>query len=199
MDSINKKKVIAVEGKDDVNFFNAFLKHLKINDFEIHEVRGKIKFQNKLPALVITPGFSDVEIFVVIRDADENAQASFESIRHILLKEKLQPPDRMNQFSTGNPRVGVYIMPGNSDKGILEDLCLKSVHKHPAMKCVKDFMNCVSSLEKKSRNESKAKAQAFLSAMPEIVNSVGVSALKGYWDFESSEFKDLKLFLDKLK
>ena len=196
---ICKKKVIAVEGRDEVNFFNALLKHEKITDFEIRDVGGKQQFKNKLPALVRMSGFTGVEILAVVSDADNDANAAFESIRNILKKEKLKPPVHINQFSGGTPKIGIFIMPGNSDAGMLEDLCLKTVENHPVMNCVNPFVDCISKLEEAPNNMAKAKAQAFLAAMPELANSVGVGAQKGYWDFNSEELTELKLFIDNLR
>ena len=196
---IRQKKVIAVEGRDEVNFFNALLKHEGITDFEIRDVGGKQQFKNKLPALVRMSGFADVEVLAVIRDADNDANAAFESIRNILKKEKLKPPIQISQFSEGTPKIGIFIMPGNSDAGMLEDLCLKTVENHPVMNCVNPFVDCISKLEESPNNMAKAKAQAFLAAMPKLANSIGVGAQKGYWNFNSEELTDLKSFIDNLK
>ena len=199
--TISKKKVLVVEGQDERNFFEALLEHMGITDYEIHSVDGKDKFKNVLPALVRTTGFSDVEVLAVIRDADEDADAAFKSIKNILKKEGLKPPTRMNKFSrtTDKPIVGIFIMPGNSDTGMLEDLCLRTVETHPAMICVNSFVDCVLKLNAPPRNLSKAKAQVFLAAMPEIVNSVGIGAKKRYWNFDSEELSDLKSFISNLR
>ncbi len=200
-EAIHQRKILAVEGQDEVKFFEALLKYMRITDVEVHEVGGKNQFKDKLPALVRMRGFSDVEILAVIRDADEDANAAFESIRNILEKEGLESPTKMNQFSanTIKPIVGIFIMPGNSDTGMLEDLCLKTVKSHPAMKCVDLFIDCVLKLNNPPKNSSKAKAQAFLAAMPEIEKSVGIGARKGYWNFDSSELTKLKSFIKKLE
>lgn len=196
---IREKKVLAVEGKDEVNFFEALLKHLGIAGFEIRDVGGKDQFKKKLPALVHTSGFSDVEVLVVVRDAEGDADAAFDSVRNVLRDQRLEPPDRINQFSNGNPRIGVFIMPGNSDTGMLEDLCLKTVGEHPAMECVNAFIDCASGLNNPPKIMAKAKAQVFLAAMPKIANSVGVGAQKGYWNFNSDELNDLRSFMDTLR
>ncbi len=199
MDIIRQKKVLAVEGKDEINFFNALLEDVGILDFEIHEVGGKDQFKSKLPALVKMSGFSDVEVLVVIRDADEDANAAFKSINDILRKVGFEPPEEINQFSYGRPKIGVFIMPGNSDTGTLEDLCLKTVKDHPAMDCVNAFIDCVSQLESPPNNFAKAKAQTFLAAMPNIACSVGVAAQKQYWDFDLEVLTAIKVFLEKMK
>ncbi len=173
------------------------MKHSRIAGFDIRDVGGKDKFKKKLPALVQATGFADVEILAVIRDADNDPDAAFDSVRNVLRSQvsksqKLEPPDRMNQFSDGNPRIGVFIMPGNSDTGMLEDLCLKTVGEHPAMECVNAFIDCASGLNNPPKIMAKAKAQVFLAAMPKIANSVGVGAQKGYWNLDSDELDNLR-------
>lgn len=196
---IREKKVLAVEGKDEVNFFDALLKHSRIAGFDIRDIGGKDKFKEKLPALVKARGFSDIEVLVVVRDADNDPDAAFDSVRDVLSSQKLDPPDQMNQFSDGNPRIGVFIMPGNSDTGMLEDLCLKTVEEHPAMKCVNAFTDCASVLKDPPKIMAKAKAQVFLAAMSDIANSVGVGAQKGHWNFDSDELDNLRSFIDNLR
>jgi hypothetical protein len=191
---IKLNKVILVEGQDEVRFLNALLKESKINNVEVHEVGGKRNFKIKIPSFVRNPGFSDVNALGIIRDADNDIDATFTSIKNTLQKEKLKPPKIINHFSDGNPKIGIFII-----TNLLEDLCLKTVKKHPAMECVNIFVNCISSLNPPPNNISKAKAQAFLAAMPEIVSSVGLGAEKNYWDFSCSEIHELKLFIDSLK
>jgi len=171
------KKIIAVEGPDDDNFFDVLLRRMNIKDYDIRFVGGKDEFKNKLPALKNVSGFfnADGSPFVthlaIIRDG--NGDNAFESVTNILKKEGFTPPKKHGLFSNGNPKIGIFIMPGETVEGtMLEDLCLKSVENQPAMKCVNEFASCVSTLEPKPKNISKAKAQTFLAAQPEIANSV---------------------------
>jgi len=206
---IKSKKIIAVEGKDEINFFEALLRHMDITDFETHEVGGKDKFPKKLPALLKTSGFflADGSSFVthlaIIRDKDEDK--AFKSIATIVRNTGLTPPTKHSEFSNGKPKVGIFIMPGETIDGtMLEDLCLKTVENHKAMTCVNEYASCISALEPIPKNIPKAKvqvfkAQVFLAAQPEIVDSVGLGAQKKYWDFESSALDELEKFLIKLK
>jgi len=134
----------------------------------------------------------------IVRDKDEDE--AFKSISNIVATAGLKPPTKHSTFSDGNPKVGIFIMPGTTVKGtMLEDLCLKTVENYPAMKCVNNFVSCASALETKPKNIPKAKAQTFLAAQPEIVNSVGLGAQKNYWDFGSPALDELKKFLSNLK
>jgi hypothetical protein len=194
---IESRKILAVEGKDEYEFFDALFKHMNIVDVRIEEVGGKDQFKDKLPALVRSSGFSvNVEKFAVVRDADQNANSAFRSIRNILKKEGLEPPNDKNQFSRKNPNVGIYIMPGNSSKGMLEDLCLSTVQNTPAIACVDIFVECCKeNLNEPPLNPSKAKVQAYLAAMPKVVNRLGIGAQRGYWNFNCQELDQVKLFL----
>ncbi len=201
---ITCRKILAVEGIDEKNFFDSLLKHMNITDFDIRRVGGKNQFPKKLPALLKTRGFfaADETPFVthlaIVRDKDEDE--AFTSISNIVANAGPKPPSQQSTFSDGNPKVGIFIMPGETVEGtMLEDLCLKSVEHHPAMKCVDEFASCVSALPTSPKNISKAKAQTFLAAQPEIANSVGVGAQKSYWDFESTALEELKQFLNQLK
>ena len=197
---IKYKRVLLVEGKDDKDFFKALLKHMGISDCYVDDVEGKDNFKTKIPALVKATGFMDnVEVFAVIRDADSDAEGSFKSICTAMQKVNLKPPGKMNKFSISSPKIGVYIMPGNFERGMLEDLCLKTVKGHPAMECVNIYMDCVKRLNVTLKNKAKSKAQAFLAAMPEIAASVGIGAMKGYWDFSSDELIDLREFVSNFK
>ncbi len=198
------KKIIAVEGPDDDNFFDALLRRMNIKDYDIRFVGGKDEFKNKLPALKNVSGFFNangspfVTHLAIIRDG--NGDNAFESVTNIIKKEGFTPPKKHALFSNGNPKIGIFIMPGTTVKGtMLEDLCLKTVEKNPEMKCVNEFASCVSAMEPKPKNMSKAKAQTFLAAQPEIANSVGVGAQKGYWNFESTVLEELKQFRNNFK
>ena len=54
MAGITKEKLLAVEGKDEVEFFKAFLRHIcRIDEFEIRDVSGQHGFHKKFPGLGI--------------------------------------------------------------------------------------------------------------------------------------------------
>lgn len=206
---IKSKKVLAVEGRDEENFFDAMLRYIDITDFDIRWVGGKDKFKIRLSALKKASGFfnADGSSFVthlaIVRD--RNSGDAFKSIEGILKKEGFTPPKKHGRFSESSPKVGIFIMPGETIEGtMLEDLCLKTVENHPAMKCVNEFATCVSDLETKPKNISKSKvqvfkAQVFLAAQPEVVDSVGLGGQKKYWNFDSPALNELKQFLGNLK
>jgi hypothetical protein len=81
-------KLIAVEGKDEVNFFNCLLKDMGFDNYAVREVGGTRRFNDKFPALVRSSDFSNVDTIIVIRDAEESAENAFESIKKCVNRRK---------------------------------------------------------------------------------------------------------------
>jgi hypothetical protein len=48
---IKSKKILAVEGQDEGNFFDALLRYIDITDIDIRQVVGKDQFKSKLQTL----------------------------------------------------------------------------------------------------------------------------------------------------
>ena len=216
---ITKEKLLLVEGADEVNFFNALFRHVNQADIQVASVGGRDNFKNEIPMFVKARGFGRLTKWAVIRDAEESeAINAFKSARNILekaLKElnesksldqkiKYLLPGSPGEFSSGSLPIGIFILPDNSQPGMLEDLCLKTVEDHPAMKCVNDFYGCCKKLKKPPENEAKSKAEAFLAAMPKAMrktseDGVGIGAQKKYWNFDSEHLNPLKFFLSHLE
>lgn len=199
---IRGKKILAVEGPDDKNFFKKLLRTMGIADVQVWPVGGKDEFNQKLPGLPISTGFPNVTHLAVVRDRDDDN--AFESVKNILKSEDKMDlknvPSKPGQFGSGKPRIGVFIMPGSKIKGtMLEDLCLATVKNEPAMECVDAFMECISSLGKGPNNLSKAKSLAYLAVQPKPVDYVGLGAQRGYWNFDAPCLNELKQFLENFR
>jgi len=205
------KKLIAVEGQDEVNFFNELIRFIGISDIEVWEVGGKTQFKPKFAEFIKLRGFDELESIAFVCDADNrnsrSAVRSFNSLCRIIKNVTTEEPSfsgnivlpsRMGEFSEGNPKIGIYVMPNNSDSGMLETLCLENVRDDPAMECVNEFIRCALLLDKKPKNIPKAKVQTFLASKEKIVNHLGLGALKKYWKFESSAWDELKTFISNL-
>ena len=198
---ITKKKLLVVEGNDEKNFFEELFRHMaKENITDILDVGGKDNFKNSMPALTKISTFNDVEAIAVIRDANGSCQSAFDSVKRILKENELLPPKKPGEFSRGNPKVGIFIMPDNKNCGMLENLCLETVADEAGMECVNRFIDCANQLENPPKNKDipKAKIQAFLAIMPEVPHRLGIGAKKGYWDFDSAPLEPLKKFLWEL-
>lgn len=200
---ITKSKLLLVEGKDEIAFFQSLLKKYNLrDDTQIIEAGGVERFKSELPALINRTGFSDnVTSIALIRDADTNFDAAFQSACAVLANNGFSVPQKAQNFSNeGEIKVGIFIMPGTPEDGtMLEDLCLKTKCEDPVMNCIDQFFECVkSNVTEPPRNLAKAKVQVYLATKPKIVNSLGLGAQKSYWDLDHHCLLDLKNFLLEL-
>lgn len=196
---ITASRLIAVEGKDEVNLLTALRRFMKIDNVEVRDLCGKYSLSDKLTSLTKTPGFSQVVCLGVIRDADDDAQATFQSVCAALKNAGQAVPSVPLQVIKGDrdmPQVAVLIVPYESNQGMLEDLCLRSVADDPAMKCVDTYFECLNnSLNALPPNMSKAKVHAFLSSRSQPDLRLGEAAQAGYWPWTSQAFTEIKKFL----
>ncbi|MDR1971113.1 MAG: hypothetical protein LBQ46_04255 [Treponema sp.] len=197
-----KPNILAVEGKDECNFFTALIEHMHLANIQIEDMGGKEKFRSEFPLLAQSEKFYDiVKNIGFVRDAEEKeATAAFQSICGILNAYKLPVPQEPNALIGQDGRkVAIFIMPNNKDSGMLEDLCIESRKADPVWYCVEAFVKCYNPLiEKDKYNISKAKMAAFLSTRVPIVNSLGIAAQDHVWDFDNPCFNSVKDFLTNL-
>jgi hypothetical protein len=197
MESITKPKILAVEGTDEINFFTALLKVLKISDVQILDFKGKTNFSANIKALPNIPGYDLVSKIGLIRDADDKEpKSAFDSLVAALNKVQIPAPTELNSFTAESPSVGIFIMPDNVKKGMLEDLCLKYVEDLPENKCIEEYFCCINKIPDEL---SKSMIQIYLAGKNPLVNSLGLGALKNHFDFSSPHFDTLKGFLNNFK
>ena len=82
--TIESPCVLVVEGKDEEKFFAALLSHMQVNTVQVIGIGGKTNLTPNLKGLVRTPSFGRVERLGVVRDADDDPVAAFESVRYSL-------------------------------------------------------------------------------------------------------------------
>jgi len=191
---IKAERILVVEGKDDERWFEAFLKHLRLNGVQILTMEGKNNLRAFLKGLVKARGFSRVTSLGVVRDADRDRQSAFQSVRDALVAADLPAPDAEGARAPGPPGITVKILPAGQS-GKLEDLCLESVANDPAMQCIEAYFACLKDRGFRPRDLAKAQVQAFLASRAEPGKRLGEAAAAGYWPWESPRFEDLRRFL----
>lgn len=193
---IMQPNLLVVEGKEEELFFGALIKHLGLQNAQVIGVGGKTTLRQNLKALTLSPGFADVIFLGVVRDANDNPSAAFQSVHNALQAANLPAPERPLVPVGDSPRVAVMILPEEGEAGMLEDLCLKSVMQDPAMHCVEQYFEC---LRQKGlplpSNISKAKVQVFLASRRRAGLRLGETAEAGYWPWDAETFQQVKTFL----
>ena len=194
---------LLVEGKDQGNFFDELVKHLKIEDLQIQDFGGVDEFKGFLGVMVKQSGFHDtVRMLGIVRDAETSAQGAFQSVQSSLRNAGLPVPAHPGEPASAAPAVNVLILPGDGDHGMLETLLCRTFADTPVDRCIDDFFRCFEMSEEGApiRNPDKARAHAFLATreMPHV--SVGVAARKRYWgNFDHDAFREIHRFLSSLQ
>jgi hypothetical protein len=195
---IVKKRLLLVEGKDELNFFTALLNTLNIDTVQIIDIGGKQQLHSKFQALINMDGFEHVEKYAIIQDADDDYQATFQSITGLLRKLNQPSPQEICQFvSNDKVAVGIYIFPRKEHNGMLEDLCLASIDNN-FLTCIDEYLSCIEQFTT-IKNKPKARLYSYLSVNAKNTLSLGVAAMQGVFDLNNESFLELKEFLENLR
>lgn len=204
---IESKIQLLVEGNDERNFFEAFIKYhsekLSLGKIQIQNFKGGTQFNAFLRSFVNLSGFYDkVQSIGVVRDAEKSAENAFRSVRGALENAGLPVPDCPEKRKVdGKLAVEVLILPGDNQKGMLETLLCQTFAGTKIDDCISEFFQCVEPLlEKpiKPHQEDKARAFAYLALRPDSHHSVGVAAKQGYWDLDHKVFDGIREFLKRI-
>ena len=196
--SIEKPKLLLVEGIDEVRLFGALAKDIGAEDVQIRDYQGKDNLRRFLRVLPQIPGYSDLESIGVTRDADDDSDNAAKSVRDALGAAALPVPNSPLE-SANDGRIAVrYLITPHGETGALEDVCLASVAEDPAMTCVQSYFDCIerSALDgPREKWMSKAKVHAFLSSRENPALRLGEAAERGLWSFDAPAFDPLKSVL----
>ena len=213
--TIQKQKLLVVEGNHEDDFFEAWLKHLDIADIQAMPIGGKTKLRDNLQALVRQPKFRAVASLVIVRDGDDNPAGAFQSVIGALQACGLpQPAKEWIWHADTNPmngsiqiKVAVAILPDGQNHGALEELLMQTVTGDVMYADATGLIStAVAELSKdgSARNpppvnrHGKAKAHAFLSTFEEPDKDQGKAAGSGVWDFDHAALAQLKSILQNM-
>ncbi|NOX53804.1 MAG: hypothetical protein GXP27_05085 [Planctomycetes bacterium] len=199
---ITLDSLLLVEGDTPLHFFEAMLQHLRLQDrIEIRSFRGIGQLRPFLRALVKSAAFQSraVTSLGIIRDAETDAARARQSVLDALSAAGLAIGE------SAAVKVSVFILPDDTNPGMLETLCMAAVRDwpetKPAHECVEQFFEC---LQRNRVNlpdglpRAKNEAQAYLATRPEAQLFPGLAAYRGYWPWESRAFEPVKRFLKSL-
>lgn len=196
---IDKPKLVIGEGKEEVAFFSALLRHLKLEDIKIGQYGGKGELGSFIRKLTRFSGFSNLDSLGVTCDADNSFERTFQSVQSALRNASLSVPDRPLEVVGEKPQICIFVLPDNKSPGMLEDLCLRSAREDPGMKCVDDFMKCVVDHAKREPSpDAKARVHAWLASQDRPDLQLGVAAESGIWPLGGEAFTRIGDFLRSL-
>ena len=197
---IKKSRQLLVEGKDQKNFFEAFLQHVGLEELvQIQDYGGGNELRDFLTAFVKMPRFSTAESIGIVRDAENSESATFQSVQSSLQNANLCSPSQIGITTSGKPAVTVLILPGGGCSGMLETMLCRSFSGAAIDKCIDRFFNCARSLPNVSiANPDKSRAYAYLATTSKPYHSVGVAAKAGVWNLGHPAFQRVCAFLRRL-
>ena len=205
---IETSKLVVVEGKDDLNFFQALLAHLSVDDdVDIRPYDGTGELKRYLRTLVTASGFENVRSLGIVRDANGCAKSAFQSVQGSLRNANLPVPPKVAQryeaterMTNGRkaPAVSVFVLPDCESPGSLETLLYRML-KPKIKQCITSFLECAGDVDgDQPKNEDKARVFAYLATRERHRHSVGIAAKQGVWSFDHPAFKDLIAFVQSL-
>lgn len=189
---------LLVEGKDAQNFFREIVRRLSLPDVDVQDFGGVDQLRQFLAAFVAAPEFGNVRSIGIVRDAELSARGAFQSVRDALERAALPAPTRPDESARGNPSVRVLILPGDGQPGMLETLLCRTFAESPVARCIDDFLQCAEDAGQPVHRRDKARAHAWLATHPLPHVSVGVAALKGYWNVDHQALDEVRRFVTAL-
>lgn len=204
-DDVEYETLLLVEGIEDARFFNAILRQLGRTNVQIVYVGSKHSIRPFLiSTLANSENFSRLRRLGIVRDADNDAASTLQSLRGALTDARFPAPQRPWETAhEGNLRVSLAIPPDGSSQGNLEDLCLRSIRNSPESACVDQYVGCRESAGTQiaGNRVAKAKVYTYLAVGKDGANPglrLGEAAEAGVWDWGAPEFRDIIDFLQNL-
>ena len=200
---IHERRLLLVEGRDEVNLFRALIRGCFDDDpgIQVIDAGGKDQFRRNLRSIQIAATWQRRLCNRLASSAmlTKTPSAAFASVCDGIRSANYEPPMSHGEFSTGRPTIGVFIVPDGSTPGAIETLCRRSCRANVTAACVEEYLKCLEERHAtSSRNPDKSFAHAYLAATENPVARVGEGALQGVWDFASSAFEPLAQFLHQL-
>ncbi len=116
------EQILLVEGKNDEHIFGQIVnKHDIEKTFEVENKEGDNLYIS-LPIYLKT----DYQTIGIVVDADENINSKWDKLKNIFIKNGYEIPAKPQKNGaiiehTKLPKIGIWIMPDNNEKGMLED------------------------------------------------------------------------------
>ena len=200
---VESNHLLLVEGRDEFFVFTEILHRMDVDDIQLIDVEGITRFGSRLRALRMNAESNEVQLASIglVRDADNDATAAFQSLSDALRSNDLPVPVAPGQVTDDRNDVvtGILILPDNQSPGALEDLCMQSIDSQNVHECIARYISCMRECgEMHSRIPSKTRAHVYLATRENPVVNVGVGARRDYWDFESPAFNIIREFIESI-
>ena len=144
--------VVVCEGRSDAYFLSALLDHYGIDGFEVTFPRhkqdrgdGASRIGDCLKGIMTSSGAHAIKTVIIVRDCDDSPDKSFLQAGSHLEFAQLDVPDQPIQFTDGDPRVAILMIPETGASGTLETLLLEAISGSAPdlLDCADKFADCL--------------------------------------------------------
>jgi hypothetical protein len=190
-------KFVFCEGGDDLAIVSGVACAIGLPEIRVEAFLGKDKLRSFLKDVQTRPEFTQKKVTAIgiVRDADANGDAAFQSVCDALRVNSFKAPESNGGFALNGIKTGVLIVGPHGGKGMVEDLCLNSVSDRPEFPCVDDYFTCITQKSGRRDFSSKARIRVWIASHVDYTLYVGKAAEKGYWPWDSPVFDPMKEFL----
>lgn len=201
---------LLVEGNDDLHVISSLCEKFEIKEsFKIIDCKGIDKLLEQLPTLL--KGSENLNTIGVVLDADTDLNKRWKEVCNILKKSGKYEniPETCDKNGTiifpieeDDIKVGVWLMPNNNDKGILEDFVSFLISEDD--KLLPKVNKALSEIEKEELNQykeihkSKARIHTWLAWQEVPGTPMGLAITKKYLSTTPIICQDFISWLNKL-
>ncbi len=194
---------LLVEGNDEKHvFYRIFERHGTTESFVIEDKSGSSIFRS-IPIELKT----DIDNIGIVIDADTNIKSKWDKLTAILKKFDYDIPEKPYQDGTiiensVYPRIGIWIMPDNNRKGMLEDFVKYLIPQDDKLLPV--AQEITTEIEKQNLNRypkvqsPKAIIHTWLAWQKEPGSPMGQAITKTYLDANAMLCKKFVTWVDRL-
>ncbi len=190
-------KLVLCEGKDDKAVVEGLCIHASIGGLVVEEYDGRDNLERVVSSLPVRPEFTrrQVDSLAILIDAEADGNASFQKLQNAIRQGFDVVIPGAGVFVGESPRIAGFVVCDGTGRGMVEDLCLKSVNDRADYKCVEEYFECLCKNTERKDYHSKAKFKAWMASQTAFDYRVGLAAAKGYIPWGSDAFNKLREFL----
>lgn len=192
-------RVLVVEGYGDLLFYAAMLGNLgRLDGIFIKDMGGKGELAAKLETFLRPDLLAGKSAIAVIVDADESEANTAASLEGRLTKITGQTVS-VGAWTTGKPRIGLFVAPGNGRQGEIETLVWHAWADDPvnaaAKQCIESYTACMATAGHAAHSPDKGLIGALLAIRSNDDPRLGPGARDGVFNLAAPGLKPLRTFL----
>lgn len=201
--SINGRKLILVEGPDDIWFFDALLSDLgaPVHEVQVIDYEGKTNISRTLGPLLFDPAVTggDVTAIAIVQDADGDVAVARQNIDRACAEVGLVGGSYAGfANSTSHPMlsVGTFALPNGIVNGDLDALLFETLAGTPVHAHVEAYATAAGFTARP--DVGKRKVQAYLASQSPLARGAGMGASNGHFQIGHVSVKPVRDFVAAL-